>query len=387
MVSSVPWEPGTKGVLSLDGVGLLIAALREDGREVLGPIARDGAVCLGPVRSISDLPAGQSDEQAPGHYRLSRQTTTEHGGELFGFTCGPHAFKRAFLLPEVTLVRLRRSATDVEVLAGPPPAPKLALFGARPCDLAALSIHDRVLQSGALTDADYVARRRNVVIVAVQCGKAGGTCFCTSMGTGPRATSGFDLALTEILSPAPAAHRFLVEIGSPAGAALAARIGLTPAPAEDVAEAQAISQRTAERMERKLDTVGLKERLSASLEDSRWAAVAARCLGCTSCTMVCPTCFCTTTEDRTDLAGTTAERTRRYDSCFSESFAYVHGGSVRPSLEARYRQWLTHKLSSWFDQFGTSGCVGCGRCVTFCPVGIDISAEATSMGIASRKGH
>ncbi len=384
MVSPARWEPGSKGVLLLEGVGRLIAALREDGRDVLGPVARDGAICLGPVKSLADLPAGFSDEQSPGHYRLARQTAPGHEEELFGFASGQHSFKRAFLLPEVTLVRLRRSADDVEVIAGPPPAQKLALFGARACDLAALGVHDRVLSDGALTDADYVARRRDVVVIAVQCGKAGGTCFCVSMGTGPRATSGFDLALTEILT---APHRFLVEVGSPVGAALAERIALSPAPAEDCAEADAISQHTAETMGRTLDTAGLKERLASSLEDPHWAAVAARCLGCTNCTMVCPTCFCTTTEDHTDLGNTLAERTRRYDSCFSESFAYVHGGSVRPSLEARYRQWLTHKLSSWFDQFGTSGCVGCGRCITFCPVGIDITAEATILGNASRKGH
>ena len=103
--------------------------------------------------------------------------------------------------------------------------------------------------------------------------------------------------------------------------------------------------------------------------------------------MVCPTCFCTTMEDRTDLTDTVAERVRRYDSCFSEAFAHVHGGTVRASLKSRYRQWLTHKLSSWIDQFGTSGCVGCGRCITFCPVGIDITAEAASIGAAGRKGH
>lgn len=383
MVSTARLEPGWKGVLPLEGVGRLIAALREDGREVVGPVARDGAICLGPIRSLADLPAGFTDEQSPGHYRLSK-STGDREGELFGYTAGQHAYKRALLLPEVTLVRLRRSADDIEVLAGPPPAPKLALFGARACDIAALGIHDDVLLKGQLTDADYVARRRDVVIIAVQCGKAGGTCFCASMGTGPRATSGFDLALTEILT---GPHRFLVEIGSPIGAALASRIGLSPAPAEDRDEADRITDRTRESMKKHLDAEGLHEKLAAHLEDARWEQIAHRCLGCTNCTMVCPTCFCTTTEDRTDLTGEHATRTRRYDSCFSESFAYVHGGSVRPSLAARYRQWLTHKLSSWFEQFGTSGCVGCGRCITFCPVGIDISVEAAMMGNASRKGH
>ena len=92
--------------------------------------------------------------------------------------------------------------------------------------------------------------------------------------------------------------------------------------------------------------------------------------------MVCPTCFCTTVEDHTDLTGQTAERVRRWDSCFTADFSYIHGGSVRTETKSRYRQWITHKLASWIDQFGTSGCVGCGRCMTWCPVGIDITAEA-----------
>jgi ferredoxin len=286
------------------------------------------------------------------------------------------------LLPEVTLVRLRRSAHDMEVIAGPPPAPRVAFLGARACDIAALGVQDRVLRDGAYADADYAARRSDVFVVAVQCGKAGGTCFCTSMHTGPAVTTGFDLSLTEIVEPP---HRFVVEVGSPAGSALLDRVGVVPAPAEDRAEADAIVARTAAQMGRTLDTDGLRERLQANPEDPRWDDVATRCLGCANCTMVCPTCFCTTVEDRTDLAGGEAERTRRYDSCFAVDFAHVHGGSVRPSLKARYRQWLTHKLSTWIDQFGTSGCVGCGRCITFCPVGIDITVEASSVGVRPEK--
>lgn len=377
------WEPGSWGVLARDGLDGLVAALREGGHTVLGPVARDGAITVGEVRAAADLPAGLTDEQAPGRYRLKPRGDDA----LFGYNVGPHSFsKRSLLVPEVTLVRLRRSAHDVEVLAGPPPPPKLALLGVRACEIAAIGVQDRVLHDGPHADADYSARRTGMLVIAVQCGQAGGTCFCSSMGTGPRATSGFDLALTEIVGPP---HRFVVEIGSAEGAALAERIGLSAASEADREEASAISARAAEQMGRALDTEGLPERLRAHPEDPRWDDVATRCLGCTSCTMVCPTCFCTTVEDHTDLEGTTAERTRRHDSCFSEAFAYVHGGSVRPSLRARYRQWLTHKLSTWHDQFGTSGCVGCGRCITWCPVGIDITVEAAAVGAApaaERKG-
>jgi formate hydrogenlyase subunit 6/NADH:ubiquinone oxidoreductase subunit I len=107
--------------------------------------------------------------------------------------------------------------------------------------------------------------------------------------------------------------------------------------------------------------------------------VAQRCLACTNCTLVCPTCFCVAVEDTTDLAGDHVERHRRWDSCFTAGHSYVHGGSVHASTASRYRQWMTHKLSTWFDQFGSSGCVGCGRCIAWCPAAIDITEEAAAI--------
>jgi len=168
-------------------------------------------------------------------------------------------------------------------------------------------------------------------------------------------------------------------VGSTAGAALLARVGAEAASPPDVEAAEAVVAHTAAHMGRKLETAGLKELLQASPEHPRWDEVAARCLGCANCTMVCPTCFCTTVEDTTDLTGTEATRTRRWDSCFTLEFSHVHGGSVRTSTKARYRQWMTHKLAHWIDQFGSSGCVGCGRCITWCPVGIDLTEEAAAI--------
>ena len=130
---------------------------------------------------------------------------------------------------------------------------------------------------------------------------------------------------------------------------------------------------------RNIDTTGIKELLYQNFEHPRWDNVAGRCLTCANCTMVCPTCFCTTVEDVTDVTGDHAERWRRWDSCFTQSFSYIHGGSVRTSAKSRYRQWMTHKLASWIDQFGSSGCVGCGRCITWCPVGIDITEEVRAI--------
>jgi ferredoxin len=250
----------------------------------------------------------------------------------------------------------------------------------RACELNAIAIQDRVFLGGPYRDRNYGMRRAQVFIVAVDCGKAGGTCFCASMGTGPKVEAGFDLALTELCEAER--HLFVIEIGSRDGAELIEALPHRPASEAEIAAAAVVVARTRGMMGRSLETEGLKELLQANPEHPRWDAVAERCLACGNCTMVCPTCFCTTVEDTTDLDGETAERVRRWDSCFTLDFSYLHGGSVRSSTRSRYRQWMTHKLAHWFDQFGTSGCVGCGRCITWCPVGIDITEEAAAIRAA-----
>jgi ferredoxin len=197
------------------------------------------------------------------------------------------------------------------------------------------------------------------------------------MKTGPRAESGFDLALTELLDGQ--SHRFLVEVGTPEGVEVLEAIPRHPASAEDLRTAAHVVAETAAHMGRQLETADVRAVLTRDPEHPRWAEVATRCLTCGNCTMVCPTCFCTSVEDSTDLAGEHAERWRRWESCFMLDYSYLHGGSVRTSTKSRYRQWLTHKLATWWDQFGTSGCVGCGRCITWCPVGIDLTEEVPAL--------
>jgi ferredoxin len=229
---------------------------------------------------------------------------------------------------------------------------------------------------GRYGDRDYAARRDGAFLVAVNCFEPGGTCFCTSMGTGPRADAGYDLALTEILE---GSHRLLVEVGSERGAEILADLPSRPADEADVGAAARAVDGAAQKMGRQMESADLRDLLARNLEHPRWNEVAERCLTCANCTMVCPTCFCTTVEDHTDLSGDNAERWRTWDSCFAQDHSYIHGGSVRPSGRSRYRQWMTHKLGTWHDQFGSSGCVGCGRCITWCPVGIDITEEVAAI--------
>jgi sulfhydrogenase subunit beta (sulfur reductase) len=361
-------------VVGPDGVDRLIAELSGLGFEVIGPTVRDRAIVYERISSIEDLPRGWTDDQEGGTYRLRRREDEA----LFAFNVGPNSWKSHLFPSTLTLWRSKRGEDgSLSFIEEPEPPPRLAMIGVRACDLAAIGVQDRVFVANEYHDADYEARRADAFIVAVNCAEAGGTCFCVSMDTGPRAKSGYDLALTEILDDG--GHRFLVEAGSDRGAALAEAAGARAAAESDLSAAAGACERCASQMGRELETEGIKELLYRNMEHPRWEEVADRCLTCGNCTLVCPTCFCTTVEETSDLAGREASRVRLLDSCFSLDHSYVHGGSVRNSPASRYRQWMTHKLATWIDQFGTSGCVGCGRCITWCPVAIDITEEAAAI--------
>jgi sulfhydrogenase subunit beta (sulfur reductase) len=360
-------------ILGRDGVEALLDTLRTDGWTLVGPTVRDGAIVVAEIAGAADLPAGWTADQEAAAYRLRRREDEA----LFGWAVGPQSWKQVFFPPRERLWRAEREDASFRVEAEKPASRRIALVGARSCDLHAIAIQDRVFLPPPAADAGYTARRAEVLVIAVHCGVAGGTCFCVSMGTGPRATMGFDLALTELLDEG--GHRFLVETGSERGAALIARLPTVPATDGDRRAADAVVEQTARTMGRRLDAGGVRDLLARNLEHPRWDEVARRCLSCANCTLVCPTCFCSTVEDVTDLTGDHAERWRTWDSCFGLEHSYVHGGSVRTTPRSRYRQWLTHKLGTWHDQFGTSGCVGCGRCITWCPVGIDITEEVAAI--------
>jgi len=359
--------------LRVEGLRALIATLGDDGYEILGPRVREGAIKYEVIQSLDELPHGIGDEQAPGRYRLR-----ERGDKaIFGWATAVHSWKREFLVPRTTLVRIRKSKDGLAFESPETPIRKRALLGARGCDLAGIGVQDRVLEGGPFHDPDYAARRRDLFIVAVHCGEPAGTCFCVSMDTGPRARGGFDLALTEILEGDE--HYFLVEVGTPAGRAMLDRLPRDPATPDDVQRANEVIARSEGRMGRHMDTSDIRGLLYNNQEHPRWTDVASRCLGCANCTNACPTCFCTDVAESTNLAGDEAERTRNWDSCFTVAHSHLHGGSVRGTLLSRYRQWLTHKVASWIDQYGVSGCVGCGRCITWCPVGIDITEEVAAI--------
>ena len=366
-------------LLTTRGFDQLLGALAGQGRTVIGPRARDGAIVLDEVTSAADLPAGWTDDQGPGYYRLRRRDDDA----LFGFTT-PSTSWRSFLHPARETgfgARLAGGGFEVEP---PAPAPRYAFVGVRACDLAGIAVQDRVLCGGSFADRGYAERRADVVIIAADCSESGPTCFCASMGTGPTAAAGFDLAVAERPGHEP---RFHVRVGSTVGAELLAAVDHEPAGEQDRRAAAADAAHAAATQVRSVPAGSVAGLLAANLEHPQWDEVATRCLACTNCTMVCPTCFCTTVEDTVDLAGTTAERDQRWDSCFTLDFTLLGGTHVRGTVRSRYRQWLTHKLSTWEDQFGELGCVGCGRCVTWCPVGIDLTEEVAAIAGTDGSGR
>jgi ferredoxin len=361
-------------VITPGALDLLVDGLRARGFRVLGPTVSDGAIVYDDLESADALPIGWTDRQDGGSYRLERREDEAR----FGYAVGPHSWKRYLFPPRIRLWRARRDAGGISAVEEEPlDETPLAFLGVRACELHAIQIQDRVFLGGKHTDADYAARRSGAFLIAVNCFEPAGTCFCTSMGTGPKVDAGYDIALTELLDDGE--HRFLVETASERGREVVATLPSRPATPLDQESATSSVESAVQKMGRSMETHDIRDLLANNLDHPRWDDVAERCLTCGNCTLVCPTCFCSAVEDETDLSSGEAERWRVWDTCFSVDYSYIHGGSVRPSGTSRYRQWMTHKLGTWFDQFGTSGCVGCGRCIAWCPVGIDITEEVAAI--------
>lgn len=364
-------EESTAGALWVTRAGLeqLIGALKARGYQVIGPRLGEGAIIYDRIETIADLPSGWTEEQEAGTYRLRPRDDDA----LFGYNLGPQSWKKFLHPPVLRLFSAERKDGEFRILPSEDKPPNYAFLGVRACELAAIEVQDRVLMGDQFVEPNYQARRAGLFIIAVQCTRAAPTCFCTSMGTGPQVRGGADVVLTEL------AEGFLARPGSERGAELLAGIEHVPAAEQQCRQAEEAVAAAANQIVRHIDTRDLVRRIYEASESPHWDDVARRCLACANCTLVCPTCFCTTVEDTSTVAGDRAERWRKWDSCFTESFSYIHGGSVRMSVRSRYRQWLTHKLASWVDQFDMFGCVGCGRCISWCPARIDLTQEVNKL--------
>ncbi len=353
--------------LSRDALDSLLDAIRQAGfGRLLGPVADQGAITYQTIESAAALPVGQGDQQEAGHYRLRNQG----GPRAFAWAHGPSALKPLTFAPREVLWRCERDADGHLRFHDPDltPAPT-AVIGVRACDLAALRIQEQHFGKSPYPDPHFAARRASLFLVAVHCSHPAATCFCASTGDGPRAREGFDLALSELDAG------FVLSAGSERGRAVLEALHLAPASAEQVAQADSEIDAAAQAQHRSLPSRDLKDALYARLEHPHWDQVGRRCLSCGNCTAVCPTCFCHAEVDEGPVTGAHVTHQRQWDSCFTATHSYMGHFLVREETRLRYRQWLTHKLGSWHEQYGRSGCVGCGRCITWCPVGIDITAE------------
>lgn len=362
----------------------VVDELKTCGYRTIGPRIADGAIVYDELDAVDQLPIGYVDEQDGGRYRL-----TKSGNAWFDYVVGPHSLKNYIFPPRDTLLELQRTDNTWEVREPERPASPLAVIGPRSCDLHALRVQDRVFLGDQYVDPAYRSRRESLFVAAVNCRRAAATCFCHSMQTGPAASFGFDLALTEL------DDHFVVQVGTRQGGDVIAAAQWSPCSRALIEEAQSLPVQLEQHMKqrnlksqmdaggeprgRHLDTTNIRDLLISNLEHSRWQEVAERCLACANCTMVCPTCFCSSVEEITDLHGDHIRRERSWASCFTAEHSHMSSGTVRKSTASQYRQWLTHKLATWIDQFDMSGCVGCGRCITWCPVGIDLTEEVAAI--------
>ena len=358
-------EIGSTIVITKVAFNAILSRLREKGYETIGPRVKNDTLIYAPIEGVDDLPRGYITEQDAAHFRL---TYTGHS-RYFDAIPGAQSWKQFLFPPKAELFALRKTNNRWEVSAPETKAPAYAFIGVRACELAAIQIQDKAFLRSDFNDPIYRARRERVFILTVDCMYPAGTCFCVSMGTGPRAKDGFDLNLTELEDV------FLLTIGSEVARNLLDGIPFELASAFLLRNADQGLERAASQMGRKLDTSNLPDLILNNLDHPHWQEVGARCLSCTNCTQVCPTCFCWDATDEMSLDGKETHRERVWDSCFNPGYSYQAGGNTRPTIRSRYRQWLSHKLGTWKQQYGTLGCVGCGRCITWCPAEIDLTKE------------
>ncbi len=362
-------EIGTKFTIKSNEISNLLVVLQEMGYQTIGPKIMENTIIYDEIDSMNDLPVGWTDEQEKGSYSLKKTGDNS----LFGYTVGPYTWKKYLFPPVESIFKAKKEGKNFKILEKENKEVFYAFIGVRACEINAINIQDKIFIEGEYINPEYKQVRNNIFIVAVNCSKAGNTCFCLSMEAGPEVKKGYDLLLTEINNSPK--HFFVIEAGSSKGLEILQKLEFCIASVEEISELKKVINSTKKQMGRELNLPDVKKKLAESYDNPYWNEIANRCLTCTNCTMVCPTCFCSSVEDVTDLTGEYAERIRKWDSCFTLDYSYIHGNTVRKTSASRYRQWLTHKFSTWIDQFGVNGCVGCGRCITWCPVGIDVTEE------------
>ncbi len=355
------------GFLSRASLSTLFEVLIQSGYQVYGPRIRDGAIQFAPLDGAASLPVGVTNDQQPGHYRLASGDSQR----LFDWNHGPQGLKPLCFAPREVL--WQESAEPFAFRRTLPEVTPTAVLGVRACDLAALAIQDHHFLLEMRPDPHYRERRESLLLIGVDCAHSAQTCFCASTGDGPALDGGYDIGMAEL------DEGFLLWHQSDKGQAITEQLTL-PLATETQLEAmlQATTQ-AAQQQQRYLPERQVLQHLYQRLEHGHWDQVAERCLSCGNCTAVCPTCFCYQTQHEMALTGDAAEMVRSWDSCFSPTHSDMGHFQIRNNIKHRYRQWLTHKLAGWQVQQRRIGCTGCGRCIAWCPVGIDLTREVRAV--------
>lgn len=352
----------------------LLDTVVNNGYSCIGPQVRDGAIVYDALVCVDQLPQGINDQQTPGHYSLNSSPSAKY----FDWANGPQAIKPLLFAPREKLWQSLRSGDGkITFNTIKPELKPLAIIGARACDIAAMKIQDQHFLQQQFVDPYYKARRENLLVIAVNCGHPAETCFCHSTGDGPFVdctcdNPATDMVLTEL------ENGFLISAHTSKGENILKHLSVTPCTEAHMKEAAQI-EIFSSKQKRQLPDFDIRSRLLSELNNEAWHTIAATCLSCGNCTSVCPTCFCHSENDVPALDGLSSEHVRQWDSCFTQGHSYIHGITIRSETSQRYRQWLTHKFSSWHEQYGRSGCVGCGRCISWCPVGIDVIESLTQI--------
>lgn len=312
---------------------------------LIGPVKADGLTEFRQINSSDELNMGyHSTMLSPGKAYLYRPRE-----ELFSFSFG----------------------NSIEIREAPADAEQRILVGVHSCDTNAILYLDRVFL-GQFRDPIYEARRNNTMIISLNCERVTGNCFCPSVGAGPflKSVNGYDMLLTDF------GDDYLVELKSERARGLFNVDDIKKSGAEEFKVKEEKERAALQKFTKTINMDGLDSVLRKGSEHPVWRTTAEElCLSCTNCVMVCPTCFCYDVVDEIAVDKKTVRRYRQWDACQDAKFAEVHGGNFRARRSARLRQFVTHKLGQTF-QFGVFGTVGCGRCITWCPTGIDLTEMA-----------
>ncbi len=368
-------NPQSQRFLQREQLQQLLDQIIALGYELYGPQVRDGAVVLDRLQQVDQLPVGVVSEQSPARYRLHKGNHSRY----FDYAATAQGLKPWLFKPEENLWRMRRDTQGhLHFDTTLPRNTRRAFLGVRACDLAGLALQDQHFLASDGCDPHYQTRRSDLLLIAVTCTISADSCFCAATGDGPKPNDGYDVQLTEL------DDGFLCSSLNDAGHNLLSSLDTSLADKEHINEAnKRIVQAVANQQRHLPDTQTVYQRLSQGGEHPRWQEIARRCLSCGNCTAVCPSCFCHRQRDVAELRAESeeqhSEHIREWDSCFNPDHSYIHGITLRADIASRYRQWLTHKLAWWQDQYGRMGCSGCGRCITWCPAAIDITEEVEAL--------